>query len=416
MTQNTIYFLTGLILGCLILTIIVLALRKAQGRWHIIFFNSSLDHSVLSIKYGRRLTTLITPAEISELLTQELPTELGASRSVLLLTEDTQLRSIGGEDFDLPVNYAAVRWVTASGEAQKSNRGRLQALIEQGRIDLSWTRVWVPLMRGASLEGLWLLGERKSGGQYSTQDLQWLTSMSREAAAALEAMKFAEQERQVASEMRALYRQLIIAREDERGRLSRELHDGVLQDLCAVARDIKTLQKNTEPDEEFLDHLVDVSNDTVQDLRAICNDLRPPLLQHDIATALRSLIQELDIRSPAPVHIQVSTLKNELRLPDEKALTIFRITQEATNNAIQHAEASEIAVRLTEYPDKLRLTITDDGRGIDGGLESARFVAAGNYGIAGMRERAAMIGGSLEVQSSLNYGTVVILELPFKSD
>jgi len=396
--------------------ILVWAFRKGQGWWRLLFFKSSLDHGVLSAKYGRQLTTSTTPAEIAQVLTQEIPTELGASRSVLLLIADTQLRSVGDDDLALPIFHAAVRWVTASGGAQKSNRGRLQALIEQGRIDLSWTRVWVPLMRGASLKGLWLLGERQSDGPYSTEDLQWLTSLAREAAATLEAMKFAEQERQVASEMRALYRQLIIAREDERGRLSRELHDGVLQDLCAVVRDIKTLQKNTGLDEEFLDHLVDVSNDTVQDLRAICNDLRPPLLKHDIATALDILIHELDMRSPAPVHIQISTLENELRLPDDKALTIFRITQEATNNAIQHAEASEISVRLTEYPDKLRLTITDDGRGIVGGLGSARFVSAGHYGIAGMRERAAMVGGNLEVQSSLDYGTVVILELPFETE
>jgi signal transduction histidine kinase len=416
MTQNTIYFLTGLILALLSLAVIVLFFRAGRRWWHLFINKSPIDYGFLSVKFGRQLTTSTTQTEIAQVLTQDLIAELGASRSVLLLADDTQLRPLGNEDLALPINYAAVRWVTASGEAQKSNRGRLQDLIEQGRIDLSWTKVWVPLMRGANLEGLWLLGERGSGVQYSREDIQWLTSLAREAAAVLEAMKFAEQERQVASEMRALYRQLIIAREDERSRLSRELHDGVLQDLCAVVRDIKRLQNNIESDDEFLNYLVDLSNDTVQDLRAICNDLRPPLLQHDITTALKTLIQELDVRSPAPVHIQISTPKNELRLPDDKALTIFRITQEATNNAIQHAEASEISVRLNEYPDKLRLTITDDGRGIDGGLGSARFVAAGHYGIAGMRERAAMVGGSLEVQSSLDYGTVVILELPFEVD
>lgn len=416
MTESTIYFLMGLILGWFILAIMVLFFRTGRGWWRFIIYKSAIDHGVLSVKYGRRLTTSTTQTEIAQVLTQELITELGASRSVLLLLDDYELRSVENEDLALPINHAAVRWVTASGEALKSNRGRLQELIEQGRMDLSWTRVWVPLMRGANLNGLWLLGERELGVQYSPEDIQWLTSLAREAAAALEAMKFSEQERQVASEMRALYRQLIIAREDERGRLSRELHDGVLQDLCAVARDIKTLQINTKSDQEFLNRLVGLSNDTVQDLRAICNDLRPPLLQHDISTALKTLIEELDVRSPAPVHIQISTHKNELRLPDDKALTIFRITQEATNNAVQHAEASEIAVSLTEYPDKLRLTITDDGRGIDGGLGSARFVAAGHYGIAGMRERAAMVGGNLEVQTSLNYGTVVILELPWIID
>jgi signal transduction histidine kinase len=67
---------------------------------------------------------------------------------------------------------------------------------------------------------------------------------------------------------------------------------------------------------------------------------------------------------------------------------------------------------LTQYPDRLRLTVTDDGQGIRGGAEPARFVAQGHYGLAGMRERAAMISGKLDVQTAVDYGTVVILELP----
>jgi signal transduction histidine kinase len=124
------------------------------------------------------------------------------------------------------------------------------------------------------------------------------------------------------------------------------------------------------------------------------------------------MVAEMDGRSPAPVHLEISAQPDDLSLTDEMALAIFRITQEALNNAIQHADASEIAVRLTAYPDRLRLTVTDDGRGIPGSVESARFVTQGHYGLAGMRERATMIGGKLEVQTALDYGTVVIFELP----
>jgi signal transduction histidine kinase len=101
-----------------------------------------------------------------------------------------------------------------------------------------------------------------------------------------------------------------------------------------------------------------------------------------------------------------------VRLPDETAVAVFRIAQEALRNAIQHADASEIEVRLTDYPDRMRLTITDDGRGIAGGVDAVRFVAQGHFGLAGMRERAAMIGGRLDVQTAPDYGTVVVLELP----
>ena len=133
-------------------------------------------------------------------------------------------------------------------------------------------------------------------------------------------------------------------------------------------------------------------------------------MQQDLGAALRALVEELDRRSQAAISIESST--QDLNLPDDAALAIFRITQEALNNAIRHADASEIALRLTQYPDRLRLSVSDDGRGIPGGVEAARFVAQGHFGLAGMRERAVMVGSCLDVQTAADYGTVVILELP----
>jgi signal transduction histidine kinase len=263
-------------------------------------------------------------------------------------------------------------------------------------------------MRGTDLRGLWLLGARDKGLQYAAEDLRCLTAVGRQAATVLETMRYAEQERQAASEMRALYKRVVTAQEAERSRLARDLHDGVLQDLCAVTRDLKALEAQAEGPAPFVD-LAARSGETVRTLRAICNDLRPPLLQHDLVSALKALVEQLDARSTAPIHLEVSA--QELRLSDDVAIAIFRITQEALNNAIRHADASEIVVRLTQYPDHLRLTVTDDGRGIAGGIEPGRFVARGHLGLAGMRERAAMIGGKLDVQTAADYGTVVILEL-----
>jgi len=185
----------------------------------------------------------------------------------------------------------------------------------------------------------------------------------------------------------------------------------VLQDLSAVTRDLKALETQASVQGATFSDLADLSGETIRVLRAICNDLRPPLLQQDLGSALKTMVVEMDNRSPAPIHIEITAQTEDLSLPDEAALAIFRITQEAVNNAIQHADASEIAVRLTVYPDRLRLTVTDDGRGISGIVDSARFVTQGHYGLAGMRERATMIGGKLDVQTAVDYGTVVIFEL-----
>ena len=356
------------------------------------------------------MTSTFDRDAMAALLQGQVPRPLGVERSLLLLPENHHLATVQGEELCLPVSDAAVRRVAAAGAAQLADSGRLRELIDRGRIDLGWTRVWVPLMRGTDLRGMWLLGERQQGLHFSLQDLGCLTAIGRQAAIALETTHYAERERQTSSELRALYHQVVSVREAERGRVSRELHDGVLQDLCAVTRDLKALEGGTMTEDPAIVDLTSRSGEAVSALRAVCHDLRPPLLGHDLVSALKTLVSDLDSRSPAPVHLD--TIVEELHLRDDLALALFRITQEALHNAIQHADASEIAVRLTKYPDRLRLTVTDDGRGIGAGVDPARFVAAGHYGLAGMRERAAMIGGKLDVQTAPDYGTVVILEAP----
>jgi signal transduction histidine kinase len=411
LTGDSNTLLVGLGLGWITLTLGIFLFIRSRSWWYSRRFGDPINHGVFLVEYGRKLTGIKDKLELGKLLTEEIPRELYIHRSALLLPEDRKLSSLYEPDFHLPISHAAVRWVASSGEAQKANQGQLLKLIQQGRTSLAWTQVWIPLMRGTRLRGIWLLGQRDERLRYSSEDLRFLTSIAREAAAVLEAMTFVEHEHQTALEMRALYRQVVTAREVERSRLSRELHDGVLQDLCAVTRDVRALGIHSEANGPTYDPLVVRSGETVKALRAICNDLRPPLLQQDLIAALKALVQELDTRSSAPVHIESQV--NNLQIDDEVALAIFRITQEALNNAIQHADASEIAVRLTQYPDRLRLTVTDDGQGISGNIESARFVAQGHFGLAGMRERAAMVEGKLDVQTAVDYGTVVILELPF---
>ena len=406
------YLIVGLVAGWLSLCLGFWLFRQGRNWWNKQHHGLPIDHGVLLVEFGSKLASAHDEETISKVLIEELPSRLLVERSEFLLADSNRLASKDSNGLSLPVSHAAVRKVASSGEAQRSDRGQLQVLIQQGKTDLDWTEVWVPMMRGSKLHGMWLLGRRKDGVNFAPEDLHWLTSIAREAAVVLEVIRFAKQERLAASEMRELYRQMVKTRELERGRISRELHDGVLQDLSAVTRDLRALGANGDVDGDSFSGLAELSGETVRVLRAICNDLRPPLLRQDLGSALKALIMEMDGRSSVPIHIELSVQMEDLKLFDETALAIFRIVQEAVNNAIQHADASEIAVRLTAYPDRLRLTVTDDGKGIPGSVESARFVAEGHYGLAGMRERAAMVGGKLEVQTAVDYGTVVIFELP----
>jgi signal transduction histidine kinase len=379
--------------------------RRWYHHWR---YGAPIAHEELLVAYGRQMAGQLNRDEMGRLLAEDLPRELDVSKAAVLLSEGHSLVATDDATLRLPVHNAAVRWVASGGEAMLV-AGRLRELIAQGRTDMTWTEVWVPLMRGADLYGVWLLGERANRLAYAPEDLRWLTTLARQAAIVLETIRYAEQEQQLANEMQALYRQAVSARETERERLARELHDGVLQDLCAVARDLKALEAQSE-NRTPVEALIACSGECVRTLRGICQDLRPPLLSNNPALALKALVERLDVHSQAPIHIEIPA--EDLNIPDETALAIYRIAQEALYNAIQHADASEIALRLTQYPDRLRMTITDDGRGIANISDLRRFVAEGHFGLAGMRERATMSGGHLEVQSALDYGTVVILEVP----
>lgn len=271
MTGNLNALLVGLGLGWLTLALGLFLFFRIREWWRRRRYGDPINHGLLLVEYGRKLTGVKHYQALDKLLTNELPHELCVQHAALLLPDEHHLASVADDDFCLPISHAAVRWVASGGEAQKANHNQLQKLIQQGRADLSWTQAWIPLMRGTRLRGMWLLGERQGLAQFSPEDLRCLTSIAREAAAVIEAMTFAEQERQTVIEMRALYRQVITARKGERGRLTRELHDGVLQDLCAVTRDLRALETDPPYGPLFFR-----SGETVKALRAICNDLRPP--------------------------------------------------------------------------------------------------------------------------------------------
>lgn len=391
---------------------------KFWQRWRTRLWQDNEEAAIfeqtLSRTYHHLAASVADRQSLIKLFVEELPTTLVIAPAVLLLVEGNTLVATDG--LTLPINHTAVRLVAASGEATLV-RAELQKLIDQGRTDLGWSRLWIPLMRGANLYGLWLLGRRQQDQPYSSDHCRWLTTLARHAALILETVRVAEAEQARAQQLQSLYQQTVTASEQERGRLSRELHDGVLQDLCALARDLKAIHSSVQPagqpDSAPLEPLLHLTDEAINSLRAICHNLRPPLLTNNLPLALQALVERLNRQSRTGITFKSSC--EALNLPEETTLALYRITQEALTNALQHANASEILVRLTQYPAALRLTISDDGCGLPSAECLQWAVEAGHFGLVSMRERARMIGATLEIQSAKEYGTAVIVLLALKS-
>lgn len=192
------------------------------------------------------------------------------------------------------------------------------------------------------------------------------------------------------------------AQEEERLRIARELHDEVGQALTAVLLQLDRAQANVggEPGERIREAR-ETARTTLEEVRAIARNLRPEALDDiGLAAALRQLCIEAE-RTGVLVDRNISAVGT---LSSETELVVYRVAQEAMTNALRHAGAEQIRLRLCRDADVTILRVQDDGCGIRGGAEGA--------GIRGMRERAVLVGGRLELADEPAGGTSVTLRLP----
>lgn len=152
--------------------------------------------------------------------------------------------------------------------------------------------------------------------------------------------------------------------------------------------------------------LQDEINSTIEAVRNLCADLRPPALDHlGLAAALRAYTQEFQARSNLEVELQLD--EDAVHLSEEIALALFRVAQEALTNAWRHARASRVRVTLQSSRDAVEVSVQDDGCGFTVPERLDALVKQGHFGLMGMRERIESVGGTLHVDSQIGRGTRV---------
>jgi signal transduction histidine kinase len=264
----------------------------------------------------------------------------------------------------------------------------------------------LPLVYQHETVGQLLIAPRTGEESFSPDDRRILDDLARQAGIAAHAVR-------LTADLQRARERLVGAREEERRRLRRDLHDGLGPQLSSQTLTIdavRTLMKR-DPDsaEELLVALKEQAQDAISDIRRLVYDLRPPALDDlGLIGALRESAAQyghngLDVR-----------LKAEGKLPSLPAaveVAAYRITQEAVTNVVRHAGARACVVSLAvdEDPKALHLEVRDDGRGIGEDRDAG-------VGLASMRERAAELGGSLIVEPLIGCGTVVRATLPLPEE
>ncbi|QJW91815.1 hypothetical protein HNV11_21745 [Spirosoma taeanense] len=198
------------------------------------------------------------------------------------------------------------------------------------------------------------------------------------------------------NEQRIRLSSVVQGQEEERKRLSRELHDGIgqmLTGLKLLSENIRSANQLTEKDQSTFANLKTLLVRTIQETRHVSNNLMPPALSDfGLVSALRQLIEQQDRQSTASVSLQTSLTNERFGQPVE--IGLYRIVQEAVNNAVKHASAAHIDVSLELRQDRLFLRITDDGCGLPAVPKSRT-----THGLHNMRGRARLLDGTFRIMA-----------------
>ena len=207
------------------------------------------------------------------------------------------------------------------------------------------------------------------------------------------------------SDLRDMAAHMERAREQERARLARDMHDELGQLLTALKMDISLLRRRLGPDDAQLNsmtHLVDAATAAG---RRVAAQLRPAVLDLGLSDGLLWLAEEFSQRYGIPVSHQI---EGAGELDDLTAIQIFRIAQEAFTNIARHAQAKSVRLTLARTPGLIALDIVDDGLGFTPATQTSEK----SFGLRGMRERAHLLGGTLDCASVPNHGTTLRVRVP----
>lgn len=204
-------------------------------------------------------------------------------------------------------------------------------------------------------------------------------------------------------EQRAAGASALAGQEGERARIAQELHDGVGQSLTAILLEAGRLAGSERVAPEDVGRIRDVARDSLDEVRRVARQLRPHVLED---LGLRSALSALttDLFEHGGTHARRSISPALPDLDETVELVVFRVAQEALTNVARHADATSVELRLTPLGDDVVLVVADDGRGVPRGADGT--------GLRGMRERAGLVGGTVDVARREGGGTVVTLVVP----
>jgi signal transduction histidine kinase len=220
--------------------------------------------------------------------------------------------------------------------------------------------------------------------------------------------------RELAQARAELLARILTAQEEERGRIARDLHDGLGQSLTCLTVGLRTVEEGVSDEaiRQQLQELRRIGAETHQDIRRLATGLRPSLLDDlGLVAALERYFDDISKLNGASTKLDFDGLQ-QTRLPPAVETALYRIAQEATSNAIRHGAATELWLTMRKSDRAIEMTIRDNGHGFDPQAALRRCHESQSFGLCSMRERVALLSGTLDVESHPGAGTEVSVRIP----
>jgi PAS domain S-box-containing protein len=210
----------------------------------------------------------------------------------------------------------------------------------------------------------------------------------------------------------AVTQALIEGQEAERRRIAQELHDGLGQSLTAIRLHLNALESDVsqfaQKNQNAFEKLKVILQTTTQEVKSISRDLMPNVLKdYGLVKALEFLCQTINETNQVRVLLQVYRMEQELDQP--RKVGLYRVAQELINNALKHAQASQIDVQLVAHQDSIVLTVEDNGQGFDVPAENR---PSSSYGLRNIETRVKSLNGTFAINSRPGEGTLITVEIP----
>jgi signal transduction histidine kinase len=274
----------------------------------------------------------------------------------------------------------------------------------------SWLAI--PLQAGDQVVGLCML-EHERPDFFTEELIQWVTTLTRQASFAIHNAWLFEQVRDSREHLKILSQRLVETQENERRYIARELHDDAGQALASMMFDLRQMELDSGDQAAVIEHCRDLKKTTdgvIENLHRLAVNLRPSTLDHlGLISALRQHAETISAQHN--LAIQFEAICDYRRMPGEMEIAIYRIVQECLTNIVRHAQATRVDILLQCHDEQIIVVVEDNGIGFDPHLPDIDHL-----GVLGMRERAAMLGGKLSVESAPGKGSTIHLEVPCPSE